>query len=81
MRTDFSLALTADRGDQSAPSSPSEVLDTLVVMRWDLSNALHEAALSDVPDVAIERLRRVKTELDLSIAAWKTLVDKPGLTR
>ena len=81
MRIDSPPAQVADRNEGVTRNFLSDVLDTLIAMRWDLNNALHDAALSDVPEVAIERMRRVKSELDLSIAAWKTLLDERGSTR
>ena len=56
-----------------------ELLKTLVVMRWDLNNALHEAA--DAPRVVTDRLKLLRRELDASIAALKEAVQKRGLRR
>jgi hypothetical protein len=51
-----------------------EIFDSIVVMRWYLNNALHEAA--DVPEAASESLKKVLRELDVSIAAMKMVPEK-----
>ena len=56
-----------------------ELLNTFVVMRWDLNNALHEA--SDAPQVVTDRLKLLRRELDVSIAAVKEAAQKRGLPR
>ena len=53
-----------------------EIFDSIIVMRWYLKEALHEAA--DVPEAAAESLTKVLKELDISIAAMKTVAERRG---
>jgi hypothetical protein len=53
----------------------SNLLDELVAMRWDLSKGL-----SDVfPEVLADQLRRVSTELDVTIDTLTTLIREQAL--
>jgi hypothetical protein len=54
------------------------LLDTLVAMRWDLNNALHDGA--DLPSIVTDRMQRMDIELQLSITAVKSLIGEQGLS-
>ena len=56
-----------------------DLLNTLVVMRWDLNDALHDTA--DAPPVIADRVKQLRRELDVSIVALKAVIEKRGLPR
>jgi hypothetical protein len=53
----------------------SNLLDELVAMRWDLSKGLSDG----FPEVLADQLRRVSTELDVTIDTLTTLIREQGL--
>jgi hypothetical protein len=56
-----------------------DLLNTLVVMRWDLNDALYDTA--DAPPVIADRVKQLRRELDVSIVALKAVIEKRGLPR
>ena len=53
-----------------------EIFDSIIVMRWYLKDALHEAA--DIPEAAADSLEKVIKDLDVSIAALKAVAERRG---
>lgn len=53
-------------------------LDTLVAMRWQFNDALRISP--DLPGILIGRLRRVDSELDVTIDTLKTFIREHGLS-
>ena len=76
MRTDSSSLQNVRGNGMPGPRRLDEIFDSIIVMRWYLKEALHEAA--DVPEAAAESLTKVLKELDASIAAMKTVAERRG---
>jgi hypothetical protein len=51
------------------------LMDELVAMRWDLSKGLSDG----FPEILTDHLRRVSTELDVTIDTLTTLIREQGL--
>jgi hypothetical protein len=52
------------------------LMDELVAMRWDLSKGLSDG----FPELLTDHLRRVSTELDVTIDTLTTLIREQGLS-
>ena len=74
-----SLPKRVATNDPIGRNALDELLNTLVVMRWDLNNALHDAG--DAPQVVTSRLKQLRRELDASIAVLKEAIQQQRLSR
>jgi hypothetical protein len=55
----------------------SQVVDTLIVGRWELDNALHDTI--GIPDIVTARMKRTRAGLDVSISTLKSVLEEQGL--
>ena len=64
MRTDSSSLQNVRGNGMPGPRRLDEIFDSIIVMRWYLKEALHEA--SDVPEAAAESLERLASTTEQS---------------
>lgn len=79
MHTDPSRSKLVTVNDSLQGNGLDDLLNRLVVMRWDLNDALHDAV--DAPPVIADRVKQLRRELDVSIVALKAVIEKRGLPR
>ena len=77
MRTTPQSATLLAANDPVARNALDELLNTLVVMRWDLNDALYDSA--DTPQAVTNHLKQLRYALDASIAAMKATIQERGL--
>ena len=75
MRTDQSRPKLVAVNDPQG-NGLDDLLNTLVVMRWDLNDALHDTV--DAPPAIADRVKRLRRELDVSIVALKAVIEERG---
>ena len=76
MRTNSSSLQEVRDHVAPGPRRLDEIFDSIIVMRWYLKEALHEA--SDVPEPAAESLKKLLNELDVSITAMNAVAERRG---